>query len=361
MAGLQWKGRSRTDQELQYQEVTAKERSFYRLSLVTLIAVYLLILIGGVVRSTGSGMGCPDWPTCFGNWVPPVSAEELPENYKEIYSEYRHRKNERFAKYLEAFGFRETASRILTDASIREEADFNAVRTWIEYFNRLTGVIIGLLIFAVFVASLQYRKSKPRITVIALLTFLLVGFQGWIGSVVVSTNLTPWTITVHMFLALVIVALLVYLVYQSRRHSFPVVQPYLLWWLIACITVLLSQILFGTRVREEVDQVSSVLARDFWITNLGNDFILHRAFSWVVLISHAGLVFTLVKTGAYKNLSYSLIALVLISVASGAGMAYFNMPAFLQPVHLLIATMAFGIQMYLLLALVDRKYVAITS
>src|SRR5690606_21788752 len=236
----------------------------------------LLILIGGVVRSTGSGMGCPDWPTCFGSWVPPVSVEELPENYKDIYSEYRHGKNERFAKYLEAFGFRETASRILTDESIRKEADFNAAKTWIEYFNRLTGVIIGLLIFAVFIASLRFRKSKPRITVIALLTFLLVGFQGWIGSVVVSTNLTPWTITVHMFLALVIVALLVYLVYQSRRHSFPVVQPYLLWWLIACITVLLSQILFGTRVREEVDQVSSVLARDFWITNLGNDFILHR-------------------------------------------------------------------------------------
>lgn len=346
---------------LQREGVIEKQRSFYRLSLVTLIAVYILIFVGGVVRSTGSGMGCPDWPKCFGSWVPPVSIEELPEDYKEIYSEYRHRKNERFAKYLQTLGFEETASRILTDESIRKEADFNAVKTWIEYFNRLTGVIIGLLIFAVFVASLRFRKSKPRMTMIAFTTFVLVGFQGWIGSVVVSTNLTPWTITVHMFLALVIVALLVYLVFYSRQNSSSVVQPYLVWWLIACITVLLSQILFGTRVREEVDQVSAVLRRAFWITNLGSDFILHRAFSWVVLISHAGLVFNLIKSGVYRNLSYSLIALVLISVLSGAGMVYFDMPAFLQPVHLLIATVAFGIQMYLLLALNDRKQIAMTS
>src|SRR5688572_29085087 len=126
-------------------------RSFRKLTIGTLVAVYLLILVGGIVRSTGSGMGCPDWPKCFGSWVPPKSIGELPENYQEIYSEHRSKKNQRFAQYLRFVGMSETANRLLEDKTILTEAKFNPVKTWIEYFNRIIGVIIGILIFAVFI------------------------------------------------------------------------------------------------------------------------------------------------------------------------------------------------------------------
>jgi heme a synthase len=325
-------------------------RSFYRITFSTLIAVYFLILVGGVVRSTGSGMGCPDWPKCFGSWTPPSSESELPSNYKEIYSEYRAKKNVRFAKYLRVIGLGETADKILNDKSVLEEADFNVTKTWIEYLNRVVGVIIGFLIFAVFLSSWKFRKTDRKLTIIAFLTFVLVGFQGWIGSFVVSTNLTPWTITVHMLLALVIVAMLIYLMNESsEKQTF--VSPIGFWLVIACMTVLLIQIVLGTQVREAIDRVAAIAARTQWIQEIHADLFIHRSFSWIVGILHVILLWKLGKTSGLKTFPIGLILLILGTILTGAGMAYFDVPAFLQPLHLLLATVTFGMQFMLLLKL----------
>jgi cytochrome c oxidase assembly protein subunit 15 len=328
-------------------------RSFRRLTISTLVAVYVLILAGGIVRSTGSGMGCPDWPKCFGRWIPPRSVTDLPPNYKEVYADYREKKNIRFAKYLTTFGMKETGERILNDPAVLQENDFNVIKTWIEYVNRVIGVVIGFLIFAVFVVSLRFRKTDIKLTVVACLTFLLVAFQGWIGSFVVSTNLTPWTITVHMFLALVIVALLVYLVHQSTYEE-DIESSLGFWWLIACMGVLLVQILLGTQVREAVDLVSNQMARESWISNIEGQFIIHRSFSWIVLILHVGLIIRLYKTEGSKAFALTLILLILGTILTGLGMAYFGVPPFLQPLHLLLATVTFGVQFAFLLRLNPR-------
>ena len=328
-------------------------RSFRRLTLSTLIAVYVLILVGGIVRSSGSGMGCPDWPKCFGKWVPPASYEELPDHYKEIYAAYRHKKNERFARVLTKFGMQETANALLNDPTIRVESDFNPTKTWIEYVNRLVGVAIGIMIFAVFVFSLRFWKTSPRLPIIAVATLLLVAFQGWIGSVVVSTNLTPWTITVHMFLALVIVALLIGLVHETNFGT-EINSSIGFWWLLACMAVLLVQILLGTQVREAVDRVAISMPRDSWVANLGKGFVLHRSFSWIVLILHVGLIVKLHKTQASKAFALTLIVLILGTLLTGLGMAYFGVPPLLQPIHLLLATATFGMQFLFLLKL-NRK------
>ena len=129
-------------------------RGFRKLCFSTLIAVYFLILVGGIVRSSGSGMGCPDWPRCFGRWTPPTSAGQLPENYKEVNSSFREKKNQKFIHYLRAFGFQATAEKMQQDKSILEEEDFNVTKAWIEYVNRLVGVMIGLLIVALFWKSI---------------------------------------------------------------------------------------------------------------------------------------------------------------------------------------------------------------
>lgn len=328
--------------------------SFRKLIKSTLVAVYFLILVGGIVRSSGSGMGCPDWPTCFGQWVPPTSVDQLPKNYKETYAEYRHKKNQRFAEYLRVLGFGDTANKIMADESIRVEADFNPLKTWIEYVNRLVGVIIGFLIFLVFIFSWRYRKTDSKLTVLAFSTFLLVGFQGWIGSFVVSTNLTPWTITFHMFLALVLVALLIYLMHLTQEQKMDVYHSdggmVMRVLLISCALVLAVQILFGTQVREEIDLIAAEIPiRENWIAALGMKFIIHRSFSWLVLIFHAILMVKLWKMSGANRFALTIILLILGTILTGAGMAWFAVPPVLQPVHLLLATITFGMQFLLML------------
>jgi cytochrome c oxidase assembly protein subunit 15 len=251
----------------------------------TLVAVYVLILVGGIVRSTGAGMGCPDWPKCFGRWVPPTSDQQLPPNYKEVYVSIREKKNLRFANYMAAIGFTSTADKIKNDASILVEKDFNVAKAWIEYGNRLVGVIIGFLIAMLFWRSMKLKTTHPRIFFFSLATLTLVIVQGWFGSIVVSTNLTDWTVTVHMFLALMIVGLIIYLIHLSQLPAAgPDQAKGLGWILVACMLALFIQIFLGSQVRQSLDRIATGwVPRNQWIGALGLEFIIHRSFSHHVM------------------------------------------------------------------------------
>jgi cytochrome c oxidase assembly protein subunit 15 len=335
---------------------TTAIRAFHKLCLSTLIAVYFLILVGGVVRTTGSGMGCPDWPRCFGQWVPPTSVNQLPSNYKEVYSTHRDKKNRKFISYLRAFGLNQTADQLAADKTVREEASFNMAKTWTEYVNRLVGAIIGLFIIALVIRSWKVRASNRSVFILSVITLIAVIFQGWFGSIVVSTNLTTWTITVHMLLALVIVALLVYLFVVTSEKNQPDSPGFFRWTLLVCMGLLLIQILLGTEVREAIDRIAmSGMARNSWIGELGGDFLIHRSFSWIVLVAHGILLFQILKSKGTKTLPQALFILILGTLLTGVLMAYLNIPAFIQPIHLLIATVTFGLQLLLFFQLTVNK------
>lgn len=307
------------------------------------------------MRTTGSGMGCPDWPKCFGSWTPPTSVDQLPANYKEDYSALRDKKNQKFARYLRMLGMGTTADQILNDKSILSETEFNPVKTWIEYLNRLVGVAIGIFIIMLFYRSIPFRKDKPVLFWFSLATLLAVIFQGWFGSIVVSTNLTTWTITVHFFLALLIVGFLVYLLHKCEDHQ--EIKPVLALrgLLLACISALLVQIFLGTEVREVIDVLAASMARENWMGELGEEFIVHRSFSWAVLILNGGFFWYTRKTIGLKTLSLALFVLILSSFATGVTLAWFNVPAAIQPVHLVLATIAFGIQLSLFFRLNSNR------
>ncbi len=316
-------------------------RRFRKLCLSTLVAVYFLVLVGGVVRSTGSGMGCPDWPKCFGQWVPPTAVSQLPENYKEQFASYREKKNQKFARYLSFIGLQETSNKILEDKSILVEADFNASKTWVEYLNRLVGVVIGMMIIALFVASWRIKNADPALFNGSLVVLILVIIQGWLGSIVVSTNLTSWTVTVHMLLALLIVAIVVWLMVRSGQRKVLQVKN-LRIWLIGGMAALIIQIILGTQVRETLDRLAATVNREDWIANAGLDFIIHRTFSWLVLLIIAGLWLKLRKTSTEKSFLVVPFLLILSSLLTGAAMAFLAVPPLLQPIHLLLAVVTFG-------------------
>jgi len=341
--------------------VPKSEHRFIRLNLITIVVTLLLILAGGIVRSTGSGMGCPDWPKCFDQYIPPTSASQLPADYKEKYVAERVVKNERFAKTLDKLGKGHLADSIRHDESILQPETFNVGKTWTEYINRLMGAITGFLLLGLVVYSFTYRKTAKRILVLSWLNLVVVAFQAWLGSIVVSTNLVPWIVTVHMLLALVILAILVYTYnYAQQMHkSVTIVMAKVVWLKVLiffAIVVSVLQIVLGTEVREAVDAVSKALMyndREMWLTKVGKIFSYHRDSAMVVLILNI-IIYKLVKDrfngkATALMVANSIAIVLIIQIVSGLILSNFALPPYAQALHILFSTLLFSLQYYLYL------------
>lgn len=306
------------------------DRLFRRLTLLTVISVYLLFAAGSIVRSTGAGMGCPDWPKCFGSWVPPTEAYQLPSNYKEIYG-----------------------------AKLKGEVEFNVVKTWTEYANRLLGAFTGLLIFGTLLTSIPYlRTPKSNLFYASLAAFILVGFQGWLGSKVVSTELHPLMVTLHLVVAIVIVFILIYILFKSHstRSDSQILgaTPRIKQLTALAIGLSFIQVMLGTQVREVMDEVILNLgyeARGQWIDQLGLSFYVHRSLSLLVLGVNVLLVYRIVKwvdTSKLRiKLAVGILTAISLEILTGIVMSYFGVPAAAQPIHLTVAIIMLGIQYYL--------------
>ncbi|MBD2699676.1 COX15/CtaA family protein [Spirosoma sp. BT702] len=304
--------------------INRQERRFQKLAFLTILTVYLLILAGGIVRSTGSGMGCPDWPTCFGRWVPPTEISQLPTDYREIYG-----------------------------SKLKGEIEFNAVKTWIEYVNRLLGVLSGFFVFGTLLASTTYLRKDRTVFWGSFTAFVLIGLNGWLGSKVVATELAQYMITLHMLLAIAVVFALIFALVRSRgsrlQSGIEVEKTATLRWLLVFIMVItIIQIVLGTQVRSTLDDVVKRLGyeqRNNWIANLQGSFYVHRSFSLIILAFHGVVIYQLRKLRNSEwltGLANGLIAIVAIEIGVGVIMAYLAVPAITQPIHLLLAILLIG-------------------
>lgn len=300
--------------------------------MATFILTMLVIIAGGVVRMTQSGMGCPDWPRCFGKWIPPTNASELPAD---------------FERYLS-----------------KQDIDhsFNAYHTWIEYFNRLLGVLLGL--FAIIQCFVVYRKRKavPRVWSLAKGFLFIVILTGLFGALVVRYNLAHLSITIHLVFAILLVqiqlALILDLQQKLGRLS---LSPELKRLLIGFLSLLIIQASLGTIVRMYVDDISKELLyekRETWLVAKPVSFLIHRTFSWFVLLA----TFYLSWRGRYsvvkKQINWILVV-ILCEMATGIVLYYADVPALAQPLHLLLATIVIT-QTCSLLLQAKRKFPALT-
>lgn len=308
---------------------------FIRLAQVTLVFVYLVIIAGSVVRATGSGMGCPDWPKCFGHWVPPTDVSQLPENYKEIYAGEHH-----------------------------AVAEFDALNTWVEYGNRLCGAVLGILIFIQFILSFKFRKTDRRIFTLSFLEFILIGFQGWLGAKVVSSNLAPVKITTHMVVALIILAIAISIIQRARKlngeQQENTIGPMVKKLSIAVLALTVIQVMLGTQVREEVDMLLKnfdAVFRGEIVDHLGIAFKIHRTFSLVLMAVNGWLIMKILKSDAtiiMKNKAKQLAVTLICAFAAGVILSYFALPPAFQPIHFLLACIAFGLQYVIILRVWKR-------
>jgi len=319
-------------------------KTYIRFNWLTLVFIYLVVIAGSFVRITGSGMGCPDWPKCFGQWIPPSSESELPENYKDLYSEKRASKIERFAQVLRNIGLEETSEQLKNDPNLRIEQDFNSKKTWIEYINRLFGFFAGNALLVSFIWLIwKYRKRK--LIFLAGINLILMGAQAWFGSIVVASNLVPWTITIHMLLALIIIALQIYFIReisptQSKKLPQSKLEFYLIW---ICLGVTFYQMFLGTQVRESIDELTALgITRERWTAELGMMFYIHRSFSWLVLLFLTVIAWKNEQRNKYTSIRY-VFCFLIVELLSGVLLAHFETPGLVQTSHLIFATIIFGI------------------
>lgn len=294
---------------------------FLRTALATTATTYLLILVGGLVRASGAGLGCPDWPRCFGGWIPPASAAALPAGF--------------------------------------DPAQFNATLMWTEYLNRVLGVAVGVLILATLVSALRHHRHTKRILWPTTAAFLLVGFQGWLGGQVVAHELAAWIVTVHLIVALVIVSLLLYATLyawhqQKGQNPRPGSGDAPLAWAVAVLMALtLGQVALGAQVRGGVDAaLDAGTPRHEILATIGDVDGWHREMAAVVAGVALVVMWMVWRQPRPRPLVLAAAAvagLVAGQIGLGAAMAYLALTPPVQVAHLTASSLLLGAQTVLFL------------
>ncbi len=294
-------------------------KNFRRFALLTTLATYAAIFIGGLVRVSGAGLGCPDWPKCFGRWFPPTNVSQLPAGI--------------------------------------DPSQFNFTLAWIEYFNRLVGVSIGILILVTAVLAIKYYRKFPRILYPSLAALLLVGYQGWQGGQVVESQVRPIFVSIHMALALVIVGLLIFVTQQSyyldnpeadRGAVFP--RRTRLWMSLLWFAGIIQAIL-GTQVREALEMIRQrfpLVSGTGLHAYIGPVNYAHAALGAVIAVVTLLAGFIILKRS--RDLStlvresvWGMMVLIATQAAIGLALVTAGLPSLMQLFHLWIASLYIGV------------------
>jgi cytochrome c oxidase assembly protein subunit 15 len=252
---------------------------FQRCAMAALVSVLALMFVGAIVRVSGAGMGCPDWPKCWGCLIPPTKVEDV--DFEKLDIAKFQRKAERMGR----------DPNTISESILREE--FNARHVWTEFVNRLFSLPVGLFTLLTFVLSFGYRKSKPLLFFASFAALALVLINAWMGARVVYSGLSPGVLTTHMALAFLLLIVQVFVVWYGqvvpwKREFTSESSRRLLSWLVSGLFLLvLVEGVMGSQVRELTDELSKYLSvpRSEWGDTLEHSmvYLVHRSFSWLIL------------------------------------------------------------------------------
>lgn len=322
--------------------MTVRSTRVRRWATISVVFIFLVIIAGSVVRATGSGMGCPDWPQCFGYTIPPYDAETLT---------WREGKPFKSGQMILHEGHFWVAQQdLITGKSFNDHGQwaifdrhdytvFNPIHTWIEYINRLIGALSGLPILVLAVISVWKVRTNVLNALMSVGILLLLLFEAWLGKLVVDGNLVPHQITLHMMGSVAIVLLLLALRARNTEGTYTFPKPIQAGLWVLLVTVVL-QIFWGTQLRELVDHYlsTSTISRLELVPNMSEAMPkLHRSFAWVVLV----VTFVLYYMRRIKKVEIPgfqpLVFAVLLEWAIGVALYFLGLPKAMQPLHLVLS------------------------
>ena len=308
---------------------------FQKLATSALASVLVLMFVGAVVRVTGAGMGCPDWPTCWGCLIPPTKVEDV-----------------NFAK-LDIEDFRRDAKKHGRDPNEitieKLRAEFNPRHVWTEFLNRMTSMPVGLLTLATFIAAFWQKERRPLVFWTAFASLIVVLINAWMGAKLVYSGLASGMITTHLALAMMLLGMLTFCVWRGTETPWRVaMDPTRLARLRLGVTVLLLLVvvegILGARVREMTDVLAKVHAneaRETWARELEGSwkYLFHRSFSWVVLglAVWTWLMSKRHRVGGVGRVEKVVFGIVLAQMVLGIVMAQVHIYSWVQVLHVGLA------------------------
>lgn len=321
---------------------------YQKITLAALISVLLLIFMGATVRVTGAGMGCPDWPTCWGLLIPPTHVEQVDFSKLDL---------EKFRRDADRHG-RDRDS--ITIESLKGE--FNPRHVWTEFINRLCSLPVGFFSLASFIAAISFRKRRPIIFWLSFTSLLLVLANALMGARIVYSGLAPGIITTHLALAMILICTLSYCVWagndQPKRLPFQVKSKTAFIVTLSLFIVIVVEGIAGAQIREMTDELAKShldSPRENWINELESSFIylFHRSFSWMILILTiaAFLIARKVQKGGATLTQYAVLGIVFSQMFLGLIMAQIHIYSWVQVLHVGLAAILLCLVFLWLLAI----------
>ncbi|PCJ67905.1 MAG: hypothetical protein COA58_01845 [Bacteroidetes bacterium] len=332
-----------------------KGLTYLRFNWLSIFFIFLLFVIGGLVRSTGSGMGCPDWPKCFGKYIPPTSEAQLPADYQDFFKSQRIKKTERFVSLLRIIGLEEKADNIKNTSSTNNIHDFNVVKAYVEYFNRLWGAATGIIVFICFLLSFKYLRTNKQAFIYTFLGFIAVFFNALLGAVVVNSNLIGGIVTAHFIAAFASICFFILARHKVKpfEQNILTIQHKII--ALSLLLVIAIQVILGAELREMYDLLSNSLSFGKKSEALYPSFQIHGVIGLLTLSLGIFQFIKLLKGSLISKYAKWIAILASCQMLFGPLALIDNLASISKLFHISIGAGIFVLQFYICTTLIEAK------